>query len=83
MDAPIAARDRERRTVGGEDRAAALRDVRAAWIVRVGIERRRIDNGDPELTQREDGEEQNEERAEARDGAIGQPASPARSRRSV
>jgi hypothetical protein len=83
IDAPVAVRDRERRSVGGEDRSAALRDVRVARIVRVGIEGRRLDDGDPELAQREDGEEQDEERAQSRDGAVGQPASPARSRKSV
>jgi hypothetical protein len=80
---PVAARDRKRRPVAGKDRTPALRDVRSPRVVRVRVERRRLDDGDPQLAQRQRDEEQDEERSQSRDRAVGQLASPARSRSSV
>jgi hypothetical protein len=88
VDALVAARDSERRSVGGEDRSAADGGRRVTRVVAVLGERRRVDDLDPELAQREQREQRDEDGAQPRDRAIGQDASPvgrspARSRSSV
>lgn len=76
----------KRRAVAGDDRTPADRRARMARIARIGVERRAVDNDEPELAPGEQGEERDKKRSQARQGAIGQLASPtgvARSRSSV
>jgi hypothetical protein len=46
IDAPPVARQRERRTVTRNDRAATAGDIRAPRIARIGVEPRRVDERD-------------------------------------
>jgi hypothetical protein len=46
IDAPPVARQRERRTVTRNDRAATAGDVGAPWIAGIGVEPRRVDERD-------------------------------------
>jgi hypothetical protein len=85
--APAVAREGERRAVRREDLAAIGGDLQPARIVAVGRKRRTVDEDDPQLPYGETRERDDEQRAEPRDRAIRQTASPpgtaARSRSSV
>jgi hypothetical protein len=80
IDAAAGARERERRAVGRDDRAAIRGDVGAARVARIVGELRGVDDGDLELAQREQREEDDEERAQPRDPGFDQDSDPEASR---